>query len=193
MTGELWTVFPAETVHNPPLNDSVGFSLQGETPPHRPDSLLAMKWGKTLGLSVVAAAVALAGAAALPARAASVEWVKVSSAQAKQMATQTGFAWDDGVKKGTPKKCWRAVVLSNTPDVGIVYKTKWGKAHSYDADHTCGVTESYLAPIAVKSGGRWVRLADIYFPDCKQLKKDLMSYGVSRTDAKFVVANQTCG
>ena len=151
-----------------------------------------MKWGKGLVVSVVASLVTIAAGAPTAHAAEGVQWVKVSSAQAKRMATQTGFAWDGGIKRGTPKKCWRAVVLSTNPNVGIVYKTTWGKDHSYDANHTCGLTESYLAPIAVYSDGRWVRLANTYFPDCKKLRKDLMSYGVSRADAKFVVGERTC-
>lgn len=121
------------------------------------------------------------------------EWVKVSQAQAKRMATQTGFAiGKDGAKKSTPKKCWRATVLSTDPNVGIVYKTKWGKDHSYDAGNTCGVMESYLAPVAVFTDGQWVKVADQYFPDCTKVKKDLMAYGVSRANAKFVISTLTC-
>ena len=101
---------------------------------------------------------------------------RVSQAQAKKMATQTGFA----TKSGTPKRCWRAYVVTSDPRFGIVYKTTWGKAHDSAPDFVCGGLESYFAPISVLVEGRWVQVSDIYFPDCRDLKADLRSYGASK-------------
>ena len=110
-------------------------------------------------------------------------WAPASASQAKRMAEETGFA----TKTGTPKRCWRAELVASDPRFGVVYKTEWGKAHSYDAGQTCGPVESYLAPIAVYSGGRWVKVADIYFPDCRKLKSALRSYGASAAVIRTLV------
>ena len=108
---------------------------------------------------------------------------RVSQAQAKKMAKQTGFA----TKSGTPKRCWRAEVVTSDPRFGIVYKTTWGKAHDSAPDFVCGGLESYFAPISVLVEGRWVPVGDMYSPDCKDFKADLRSYGASEDVIRTLV------
>ena len=109
---------------------------------------------------------------------------RVSQAQAKKMATQTGFA----TKSGTPKGCWRAYVVTSDPRFGFVYKSHWGRAHGGLPDLVCGGLESIFAPISALVEGRWVHVADIYYPsDCRDLKADLRSYGASKDVIRTLV------
>lgn len=108
---------------------------------------------------------------------------RVSQAQAKKMATQTGFA----TKSGTPKRCWRAYVVTSDPRFGTVYKSQWGRAHDSAPDFVCGNLEWSSAPISALVEGRWVPVGDMYSPDCKDFKADLRSYGASEDVIRTLV------
>ena len=108
---------------------------------------------------------------------------RVSQAQAKKMATQTGFA----TKSGTPKRCWRAYVVTSDPRFGTVWKSHWGRAHGSAPDFVCGNLEWFSAPISALVEGRWVTVGNMHSPDCKDFKADLRSYGASKDVIRTLV------